>query len=135
MPAEFCDTNVIVYAHVSQDPAKRLTARQLIDRLIIERSGVISVQVMLESYSALRKYVSQPECADIVSDLAQTFAVVEPAKADVLTAVADSARWQISVWDALILVTARNAGASVLWTEDLNPGQDYSGVRARNPFR
>lgn len=43
-------------------------------------------------------------------------------------------RFQLSFWDANIVAAAQQAGASELWTEDLNSGQDYGGVRAVNPF-
>lgn len=34
----------------------------------------------------------------------------------------------------MIIVAARRSGARVLWSEDLNNGQDYGGVVVRNPF-
>jgi len=41
---------------------------------------------------------------------------------------------QLSFWDALIVAAAARAGATVLYTEDLNDGQEILGVRIRNPF-
>jgi predicted nucleic acid-binding protein len=35
----------------------------------------------------------------------------------------------------LILAAAEAGGAEVLYTEDLNDGQRYGGVQARNPFQ
>lgn len=46
----------------------------------------------------------------------------------------EQARWEISLWDALILVAARASGASELITEDLSHGQNYGGVKVVNPF-
>jgi predicted nucleic acid-binding protein len=43
-------------------------------------------------------------------------------------------RWQLSLWDAMILAAAQASGAREPLTEDLNHGQDYSGVRVINPF-
>jgi predicted nucleic acid-binding protein len=40
----------------------------------------------------------------------------------------------ISFWDAVIVVSASEAGCSVLLTEDLNAGQIIAGVLIRNPF-
>jgi predicted nucleic acid-binding protein len=40
----------------------------------------------------------------------------------------------LSFWDALIVVTAAKCGATVLYTEDLNHGQEILGVRIVNPF-
>jgi predicted nucleic acid-binding protein len=58
---------------------------------------------------------------------------------DVTVAVMTSAleakeRFRISYWDAAIIEAARASGCQVVLTEDLNDGQDYGGVRARNPF-
>jgi predicted nucleic acid-binding protein len=44
-------------------------------------------------------------------------------------------RYRISFWDALIVSAAEAAGAQVLYTEDLNDGQQYGQVTVRNPFR
>lgn len=40
---------------------------------------------------------------------------------------------RLSFWDALVVVAARS-GASVLYSEDLNDGQEILGIRVRNPF-
>jgi predicted nucleic acid-binding protein len=52
-----------------------------------------------------------------------------------LAAMTASARWQLSLWDALVIEAARSAGAKRVWTEDLNSGQDFGGVQAVNPFQ
>jgi len=44
------------------------------------------------------------------------------------------ARWQMSLWDALILAAAREAGVATLWSEDFSKGQLYGGIRVRNPL-
>jgi predicted nucleic acid-binding protein len=44
-------------------------------------------------------------------------------------------QYNISFWDALIVAVAESAGAELLYTEDLNDGQQYGAVLARNPFR
>ena len=46
--------------------------------------------------------------------------------------LADQAR--LSFWDALVVVAAARAGAAVLYTEDMNNGQEVLGVRITNPF-
>jgi predicted nucleic acid-binding protein len=44
-------------------------------------------------------------------------------------------QYQISFWDGLILAAAEAGGAEMLYTEDLNDGQQYGGILVRNPFR
>jgi predicted nucleic acid-binding protein len=40
----------------------------------------------------------------------------------------------ISYWDAAILSAAQALGSDAVYSEDLNHGQFYSGVRVVNPF-
>jgi predicted nucleic acid-binding protein len=53
----------------------------------------------------------------------------------ILSAIQNEERHQVSFWDAVILAAAESGGAEVLYTEDLNDGQQYGAVQARNPFR
>ena len=43
-------------------------------------------------------------------------------------------RYRLSYWDAAITVAARRLGCDILYSEDLNHGQDYDGVKVVNPF-
>ena len=43
-------------------------------------------------------------------------------------------RFQVSYWDAAIIAAAGELGCQAIYTEDLNHGQDYDGVKAVNPF-
>ncbi len=52
----------------------------------------------------------------------------------VRVAIGVSAEAQISFWDALAIVAAARAGATVLYTEDLHEGREILGVRIDNPF-
>ena len=51
-----------------------------------------------------------------------------------LGAIATKNKFQISYWDAAILTAAKELGCHTVYSEDLNDGQDYDGVRVRNPF-
>ena len=39
-----------------------------------------------------------------------------------------------SFWDAMILRSAQELGCQILYSEDLNAGQEYEGVEVRTPF-
>ena len=58
-----------------------------------------------------------------------------PGASDLLVAVDIMERWQLSWWDALIVAMAQAAGAQILWTEDLNAGQNFGELTVRDPFR
>jgi predicted nucleic acid-binding protein len=53
----------------------------------------------------------------------------------ITSAIQNEEQYRISFWDGLILAAAESGGAEVLYTEDLNHGQQYGTVFARNPFR
>ena len=43
-------------------------------------------------------------------------------------------RFDIRYWDAAVNTAALELGCHTLYSEDLNHGQDYEGVRVLNPF-
>ena len=53
----------------------------------------------------------------------------------VLGAIGIHQRAGISFWDSMIVRSAAEMGCNVRYSEDLNTGQDYSGVRVENPFQ
>ena len=134
--AKFLDTNILLYAYDRDAPAKRKVAVRLVEQGWASPGDVaISVQVLQEMHVNLeRRGVARPEATRIVRDLSQ-WQVVDNTLGLVLSAFDEQARWQLSLWDALILAAARASGAAELVSEDFAPGQDYGGIRAVNPFR
>lgn len=132
----FLDTNILLYAYDLDAPAKRAVALRLVEQAWTSPGETaISVQVLQEMHVNLEKRrVARAKASQIIRDYAH-WPVVDNTLDLFLSAVGEQARWQISLWDALILAAARVSGASELITEDLNHGQDYEGVRAINPFR
>jgi predicted nucleic acid-binding protein len=43
-------------------------------------------------------------------------------------------RYGISYWDSAILAAAIELGCGTVFSEDLNDGQSYAGVKVVNPF-
>ena len=132
----FLDTNILLYAYDLDALAKRTVALQIVAQgWTSPGDTAISVQVLQEMHVNLRKRgILQAEATRIILDFA-AWPVVDNTLDLLQAALDEQARWQISLWDALILAAARASGASELITEDLNPGQDYGGVRVTNPFR
>ena len=54
--------------------------------------------------------------------------------AAILDAIDAEQRYQLSFWDALIVVAAQKGGASVIYSEDFNHGQTFDTVEILNPF-
>jgi len=130
----FFDTNVLIYAHASDDRRKKKIAQDLVDAHVGDRTAVISTQVLQEFFNTMTKIgLSAATARRHVSDYAATN-VVQVTKELILSAIDLHRLHQVSFWDALILRAARAGGCAVVLSEDLNDGQDYDGVRVENPF-
>jgi predicted nucleic acid-binding protein len=96
---------------------------------------LLSTQVVQESYVAGSRQLGMPgqelqEAAAALLDL--PLVVVGPAQ--ILSAMSKETQHKISFWDALILAAAESGGTEIVYTEDLNDGQQYGAVTVRNPF-
>ncbi|MCA1753159.1 MAG: PIN domain-containing protein [Spirochaeta sp.] len=130
----FIDTNVLVYAGDNDTPAKQHVARTL----IAEQSGraVVSTQVLQEYYVAATRQlgVAPLQAKEVINAAMAAFETVVVTPEIINRAVDGSILWQVSFWDALILASAEDAACTVVFSEDLNSGQRYGGVRVENPF-
>lgn len=133
----FVDTNVLVYAYDLSAGHKHERAREMVEGLWRTRSGCVSVQVMQEFYVNVTRKIPKPlytaQAREIVSDLGH-WKLHSPSGRDVVEAIELHERLSLSFWDAMIVRSAASLGCAVLYTEDLNPGQSYDGIRAEDPF-
>ena len=141
MPAEralsFVDANVLVYAFDKSGSPKKRAAERLMNDLMEEDRLRVSTQILQELFVTLTRKVSRrcsiAEALAVLEDLtAWPLVVVDYAAIRAAVGLADQAK--LSFWDALVVVAAARSGAAVLYTEDLNDGQEILGVRIKNPF-
>ena len=132
----FLDSNVLLYAcsAAPDDARKRLVAADLI------RNGsfALSAQVLQEFIAnALRKPRLGITEANIDATLKMAAMVrVQPITHElVISAVILRRKFQVSHWDATIIAAAQNLGCEILYSEDMNDGQNYGGVTVVNPFK
>ena len=134
----FLDSNVIVYAMAPSDPFKFKAARDILGTAVESRRGVISAQVLGETFVTLTQKVSNPLSreAALANLKALSCLRVVPLTGDlVFRAIELQGEHQLSYWDALIVAAAEGAGCATLWSEDLSDGRVYGAVTVRNPFR
>jgi predicted nucleic acid-binding protein len=131
----FIDTNILVYAHDRDAGGKRDRARELVKELWSSgKAPAISVQVLQELFVNLhRRGVSVEEAREVVRDYS-TWRVAENTVELCVSATNEMEQWKVSFWDGLILAAARAMRSSVLWSEDFNVGQSYSGITVLNPL-
>ena len=132
----FFDTNVLIYADDKGAPAKQRRSLELIEEHRRARTGVVSLQVLQEYFvTATRKLQLDARIARRKIELLAEFDVAAPELADILAAIDLHRLHGFSFWDALIVRAAKQAGCSVLFSEDLQGTREIDGLHIVNPFR
>jgi predicted nucleic acid-binding protein len=134
---EFIDTNILVYAYNSAAGGKQVKAQTLLTDLWNSGNGCLSVQVFQEFYTVVTRKISEPLATEnavlIIEDLANWDYHV-PDVDDILAAIKIQQRNNLSFWDALIIHSAKKMKCKIIWSEDLNNGRFYDGIKVSNPF-
>lgn len=137
MDYQFVDTNVLVYAHDRSAGRKHEQARALLEALWEGQNGRLSIQVLQEFYVTVTRKVANPMTPAGAAQIIRYLGAWQPHTPqldDILAAIQMQTRYQISFWDALIIQSANRLHCALVWSEDLNAGQLFSGVRVQNPF-
>jgi predicted nucleic acid-binding protein len=132
----FFDTNVLLYMYGGADLEKQTRAKALFRQCTGSGRMLLSTQVVQEFYAAGSRKLGMPrnQLRDIAAGLLD-LPLVKVGRTHILSAMQTEERYGISFWDALIVAAAETGGAEVLYTEDLNDGQQYGTVLVQNPFR
>ena len=131
----FVDTNVLVYAFDASEPAKRARALELLADEDVEL--VVSAQVLNEFYWVATRKLTPPLTPELAHEVVRELSLgrVVSVDAELVDRSIDLSRTHgLALRDAGVVVAAQSAGCGVLWTEDLNSGQDFDGVVVRDPF-
>jgi predicted nucleic acid-binding protein len=131
----FVDTNILIYAHDKDAGEKYPTAKAVVESLwnrpILPS---ISIQVLQEFYANLiRKKVKASDVRETVMNYLE-WDVINNDRNLLLEGIRLKDKFSLSFWDALIIAAAKTAKAKEIWSEDLNPGQNYEGVAVFNPL-
>ena len=131
----FFDTNILLYAYDTDAGEKRTHARALVGEALSHPSRfAVSVQVLQEFFVNFTRVGQTDEAAAMLIDDFARWHIIANTHDLFLSGLQTRARWQLSLWDAMIVAAAAQAGAAILYTEDLNHGQFYGSVQAINPF-
>ena len=134
---DFLDTNVLVYAvsRRAEDAKKAAAARALIQ----PEGQAISLQVLQEFYRVAvhpkKLNYTHEEAVRFCNGWRKCFVVLEPSLALFDDSLTICARFQSSYFDSCILAAAKQLGCSIVYSEDMNDGQTYDGVKVVNPFK
>jgi predicted nucleic acid-binding protein len=134
----FLDTNIFIYCFDDRQPQKQKRALALVASALESGDGLISTQVIQEFLNvALRKF-SAPlkieDCLVYMQKVLHPLCKITPDLEYYSTALNILQETGYSFYDALILSGAARGGCVVLYSEDLQNGQQVAGVTIVNPF-
>lgn len=131
MPGNFLDTNLFIYL-ASKEPEKALRVEDL-----LQTECAISVQVLNEIANVARRKMrlSWQETLDFLG-LIRGLTTVEPVSLDTHDeGLRIASRYQLSVYDGMIVAAALLADCETLWSEDMQDGLMIDNrLTIRNPF-
>jgi predicted nucleic acid-binding protein len=131
MPGKAFDTNVVVYAYSQGSKAN-------IAWTLLRDGGVVCVQNLNEFANVARRKLgfSWDEIENAVDDLVALLGPPLPLDFDIHCAGLKLAkRYNLSVYDGLILAAALNTDCDTFWSEDMHDGLVIDNrLRIVNPF-
>ena len=129
----FLDTNVLIYGYSQDEPDKQQRSIEC------AQSGDvwISTQVLNETINVLRRKFSleYSQIRAVVEEFTEQFEIAIVSVTTVQTALNLAERYQYSYFDSLIVASALEVGCKILYSEDLQNGQQIDNqLRIINPF-
>jgi predicted nucleic acid-binding protein len=133
----FLDTNILLYAISTQpaEAAKAAIAQQLLATKNWIWSALVAAEFVNASTSARRVPSLSLAAAETFITLWLSYPLVAIDGQIVKEALSIAQRYKISYFDAQIVAAAKISGCGLMYSEDLNHGQNYDGVLVQNPFR
>src|SRR5580704_12615110 len=133
----FIDTNVLLYS-IDED-AGSASKRERAQQLLVSEEWGGSVQGAAEFFvnatSAKRPFRLSVVDATALVETWFAFPTLELTPELFRAALNIHQRFQLAYWDAAILAAAKGMDCRVVYSEDLNDGQNYDGVTVVNPFK
>ncbi|MCY4611525.1 MAG: PIN domain-containing protein [Gammaproteobacteria bacterium] len=129
------DTNILIYA-VDRDAGDRHEQSKDLIGQAAKRDCILTVQVLAEFYYATtRKNLLEPSHAkNFIHDWLNVFRIAAADSTTLVGAMEAVKEHHLSFWDAMIWAVARQAGCSVIISEDMQGGQRPGGIEILNPF-
>ncbi|MBM3356332.1 MAG: PIN domain-containing protein [Betaproteobacteria bacterium] len=129
------DTNLLVYAVDTSARDKHVKAQKLV-ALALKADCVLTLQALAEFYFAVTRKGKLPaaEAKAQVEAWQDLFPVVVAKASTLNRAIAATVSRRIGFWDALLWATARDAGVSLLLSEDFSAESVLEGVRIVDPL-
>lgn len=133
----FLDSNILIYCFDCNDSRKQNIAQNIVNSLVDSESGQISTQSLQEFFNAATKKLkcTKENAMNAVEYYSAAFPVHCNNVQDILAAIKISISTQFSFYDSLILSAAKAENCAIVYSEDLNDGQEVDSIKIVNPFK
>jgi predicted nucleic acid-binding protein len=134
------DTNVLIYLFDQDERLKNPIAQAFVAQLKDRDSfTILPWQVAGKLLNWFDRWVKSDRIsrADVelhFQDLQVLFPIVVPTPRCLDHYFPLRVKYTLSHWDAMLLAACHEAGVTILYSEDMQSGANYNGVRIINPF-
>jgi predicted nucleic acid-binding protein len=134
----FLDTNIFAYAFDVEAPAKAKRASQLIRRAADTGKGIVSYQVVQEFFNVAFRRFAQPmstaEAEQYLITVFRPLLAIQSSSVLYVEGLRIAREYRLAWYDGLIVAAALQGECTLLYSEDLQHGQQIEDLRIENPF-
>ena len=130
------DTNILLYALDREAGERHQLAMEIVDRAMVCDS-VLTLQSLCEFYTAVTRKGKMPplEAEAQIKDWMELFPIVSAKSKSLARAIQAVNQHTLSFWDAMLWAVARDAGVTMLLSEDFQHARVLEGIHFCNPFQ
>jgi predicted nucleic acid-binding protein len=102
----------------------------------VERDCILILQALSEFFSAVTRKGKMPigDAKEQIQDWQLLFPTILPKATTLKLAINAVENHRLSFWDAMLWAAAKQAGVTVLLSEDFQHGRELEGILFRNPL-
>lgn len=129
------DANILFYTVDADAGERQERAREIVRRAALG-DCILTLQTLCEFFASTTRKgkLTAAQAAAHVEDWQTLFPVVAANPGSLRLATRAVEQHNLSFWDAMQWAVAKQAGATLLLSEDLQHDRELEGVRFRNPF-
>jgi predicted nucleic acid-binding protein len=130
------DSNILFYTIDADAGERQETARDIVRLAARGYDCFLTLQALCEFFHATTRKgkLTAAQATAHVEDWQTLFPVVAATPGSLRLAVRAVEQHSLSFWDAMQWAVAKQSGATLLLSEDLQHDRELEGVRFRNPF-
>jgi predicted nucleic acid-binding protein len=128
------DTNVLFYSQDASEPTKQKIANEIIAGLQAPNAVFTAVVLGEFFHVASRKLMTTHEARRCLDDFGTLLDVVPYNVEHLFIAAAHKDAGRFAFWDAVMLMSAADAGCTICLSEDMADGARCGKITVRNPF-